>query len=374
MKTSIVIDLGFGDSGKGITTDYLAKQDAENSLVIRFSGGHQVGHTVMKNDFIHTFSNLGSGTLRGVPTYYSEHTTLFPSGLLEEYGYVQSFAPKLIMHPLVMVTTPYDIAYNMAVEKANQHGSCGVGFGATVARNEAGVVLFAKDLAHKWVLEEKLKAIDGYYERLLAMDGRKEVLTYYREVVEDYDNDAFIRESMGSLTYFSIATLGEIYEGYEHLVFEGSQGILLDQLHGIFPHVTRSFTTCKNAMEIIQDLPKTGEIDLYYVSRCYQTRHGNGPMSSTEAVTLINDEHEANQTNEFQGALRTAVLDAQLLNYALVSDKVYHGQKTIKKHLVVTCLDQLPSFEVGELVKVLDCDFEGVLGSYSPDSKSFETI
>jgi len=97
-------------------------------------------------------------------------------------------------------------------------------------------------------------------------------------------------------------------------------------------------------------------------------------MSSTEAVTLINDEHEANHTNEFQGALRTAVLDAGLLNYALASDKVYHGQKSIKKYLVVTCLDQLPSFEVGELVKVLDCDFEDVLGSYSPDSKDFKTI
>ena len=45
-KCSIVIDLGFGDAGKGLTTDFLASQHPEKSVVIRFSGGHQIGHTV----------------------------------------------------------------------------------------------------------------------------------------------------------------------------------------------------------------------------------------------------------------------------------------------------------------------------------------
>ena len=42
----MVIDLGFGDSGKGVMVDYLCAQNPERSLVVRFSGGHLVGHTV----------------------------------------------------------------------------------------------------------------------------------------------------------------------------------------------------------------------------------------------------------------------------------------------------------------------------------------
>ncbi len=59
-----VIGLGFGDEGKGITTDYLCSR-ANNPLVIRFSGGQQAGHTVVNKFGKHTFSNFGSGTLRG---------------------------------------------------------------------------------------------------------------------------------------------------------------------------------------------------------------------------------------------------------------------------------------------------------------------
>jgi adenylosuccinate synthase len=52
--------------------------------VIRFSGGHQAGHTVVTDDTRHVFSNFGSGTLRGVPTYWSKFCTVEPIGLLNE--------------------------------------------------------------------------------------------------------------------------------------------------------------------------------------------------------------------------------------------------------------------------------------------------
>jgi adenylosuccinate synthase len=48
-KAQIVIGLGFGDEGKGITTDFLAQQNPE-SVVIRFSGGQQAAHTVMMDE------------------------------------------------------------------------------------------------------------------------------------------------------------------------------------------------------------------------------------------------------------------------------------------------------------------------------------
>ena len=125
---SLVIDLGFGDAGKGLTTDFLASQHPEKSLLVRFSGGHQIGHTVSTEKLTHTFSNFGSGTLLGVPTYYSEHTTLFPPAILDEGNFLKTYQPKLYVHPLAMITTFYDIAFNRAIEKQHRHGSCGLGF------------------------------------------------------------------------------------------------------------------------------------------------------------------------------------------------------------------------------------------------------
>lgn len=66
---SIVLGTFFGDEGKGQTVHNLCNKyigKRESVLVVRFSGGHQVGHTVKHGDMMHTFSNFGSGTLLGV--------------------------------------------------------------------------------------------------------------------------------------------------------------------------------------------------------------------------------------------------------------------------------------------------------------------
>ncbi len=82
-KAQIVIGLGFGDEGKGITTDFLARQNPQ-SVVIRFSGGQQAAHTVMIEDRKHVHSSFASGALRGLPSYFTEHCTIHPVFLLNE--------------------------------------------------------------------------------------------------------------------------------------------------------------------------------------------------------------------------------------------------------------------------------------------------
>jgi adenylosuccinate synthase len=76
MTAFIVIDLGFGDSGKGNCTQFLCSQPKINNTVygspvavIRFNGGHQAGHGVRSGEIKHVFSSFGSGTLLGIPTY-----------------------------------------------------------------------------------------------------------------------------------------------------------------------------------------------------------------------------------------------------------------------------------------------------------------
>ncbi|MEJ4089199.1 adenylosuccinate synthetase [Galbibacter orientalis] len=373
-KCSLVIDLGFGDAGKGLTTDFLASQCPQKSIIVRFSGGHQIGHTVSTKELTHTFSNFGSGTLLGVPTYYTENTTLFPPGILKEGNFLKTYQPKLYLNPLAMVTTIYDIAYNRAIEKQQHHGSCGLGFGTTIARNKEEVYLYANDLKFQWVLKQRLQSIKTYYQHKLKTEN-KSVQAYYHNELKEYDEDFFINCCIAIQKFYNVASLSELAFTYEHFIFEGSQGILLDTQHGFYPHTTWSYTTSKNAIQLIKKhLSVSAEIDIYYITRCYQTRHGNGPMSNTEAVTLLNNENEANITNEFQGEFRTKALDHELLNYALSCDSIHYQNLKINKYLILTCLDQLPDFSCESLLQKLNTKFKTVYGSFGPKRQCIKVI
>ncbi|MEE2730727.1 MAG: adenylosuccinate synthetase [Pseudomonadota bacterium] len=370
MRVQIVVDLGFGDSGKGLCVDYLVSKSEGLPLVVRFSGGHQVGHTVMLDGRRHTFSNYGAGTLRGAPTYYSEFCTLFPPAMLVEAAGLAPILPVVYCHPLALITTPFDVACNRALERSQCHGSCGVGFGATVKRDRDGVTLYAKDLEFSWVMQQKLRAIKDYYWALLQ--PQPEVLRDFEAELSGIEDDAFIAASARAREGLKVARLTELTGGFQTLLFEGSQGIMLDQKHGLFPNVTPSNTTTENAFHILGGIPDDDveTTEIFYVSRCYQTRHGNGPMSSTAPIELINNGEEANTFNLYQGHLRCTELDLDLLDYALRSDSPYHPPGRVHKRLLVTCLDQRPAFDWRNLLPLTQRHHvDIVLGSYGPTAE-----
>ena len=342
-NTAIVVGLGFGDEGKGVTTDYLCSL-LPNPLVIRFSGGHQAGHTVsIGNEKRHVFSSFGSGTLRGVPTYWSQYCTLYPIGLLKEYEALVSLdtQPKMYVDALALVTTPYDIAFNRATEIANQHGSCGIGYSATVERSTLTPNRFyAHEMLNEKIVRIRMAAIKTYYDRKIDQINNPVIRQEYDKIINDvFSLKYFIETIEDILQKITIVYEHEIVQQYDSIVFEGSQGILLDQDHGFFPNVTRAYTTSRNAMEIIKrnNLPLP---TIYYITRAYQTRHGNGPMTNEDKqLTLQNTELETNITNRWQGKFRKAPLDIDLLNHALRSDATYAGNS--KKALVITCIDQI---------------------------------
>ena len=109
-----VIGLGFGDEGKGMVTSYLSSY-YKNPMVVRYSGGHQAGHTVHHNGINHTFANFGCGTLHGCPTYWSPYCTVEPVGLIREFSILadklcEDFdSMKIYIHNDCPVTTPFDI-------------------------------------------------------------------------------------------------------------------------------------------------------------------------------------------------------------------------------------------------------------------------
>lgn len=370
-NAQIVIDIGFGDSGKGITTDFLCRIKDKSKIVVRFSGGQQAGHNVKIGEVSHVHSNYGSGTLRGVPSYFTEHCTIYPLTIFREKNVLlqKGLFPVLYIHPLVNVTTPPDVAFNRVRERKLNHGSCGLGVGATMSRNlNSGYKLFGIDLLNESVLFEKIKSIYNYYIDLMSditSDYSSDDILEFQEI---YETEFFYFKNAIKKTPFFIKSY-EFLKNYEAIIFEGSQGILLDMDHGIFPNVTYSNTTSKNALKICEKIG-ISDIEIYYSTRCYQTRHGDGWMSNREEIKLINNQDEINVYNKWQKDFKIGEIDYDLLNYALDVDNIY--SEGLKKNLVVTCLDQRPDFKFK--YNKLITKFYHIFNSYSPDSKDFKLV
>ena len=364
MKASICIGVGYGDEGKGLTTSYLCSQnDHESKIVIRFSGGQQAGHTVVENGIRHVHSNFGSGTLNNIPSYFTEHCVFYPNTISREETILsfKGIKPTLYIHPLAKMTTPADVAYNRIREKNLGHGSCGLGIGATMKRNDTtGFKLFAIDSTYPELFFQKVENITNYYRSTLIKEWD---LKEFNKIVE---SEMVEFKTVYNKSYI-IEEYGMLLE-YDHLIFEGSQGILLDMDHGVFPNVTYAYTTSKNALEVCNILG-VNSIDVFYITRCYQTRHGNGWMSNQDKIELINNEAETNVLNEWQGNFKIGEIDYNLIDYAIKVDKAYHKNydKTIYTNLVVTCLDQRPEFRF--TLGKLSTGFNGYYESRSPESR-----
>lgn len=340
MKASAVIGLGFGDEGKGLMTSLLVgrKMFTHNSLVVRFNGGHQAGHTVIRGDIKHVFSNFGAGTLHGGHTYWSKFCTFDPIGAQNELNklntYGTGYKPLLYVHPLCPVVTPFDKMWNQQQAKQTGHGSVGVGFGSTIERQENHYKLFAQDLFYEDILRAKLRSIAHYYAKKEA-----DMADFSNKIIETFINDVdAIMKGNADKILVRTPPVGK----YNNIVFEGAQGILLDQDFGFFPNVTRSNTTSKNIFEIAIELD-VYDVDIYYMTRAYQTRHGNGFMSGEShghMLNLKNTEGETNVNNLYQGEFRKAPLDLNLIKYALQCDN-YFSKHVRTKNIVFTCMDQV---------------------------------
>ncbi len=137
-EAHVVVDLGFGDAGKGTITDHLTRARGAHT-VVRFNGGAQAGHNVVTDDGRHhTFAQLGAGSFSpGVRTWLSRHVVVHPTALIVEAWHL---ARSGVADPLSRVTvsaaakvvTPFHQAATRLRELARgdaRHGSCGVGVG-----------------------------------------------------------------------------------------------------------------------------------------------------------------------------------------------------------------------------------------------------
>ncbi|USX51126.1 adenylosuccinate synthetase [Lentzea sp. HUAS12] len=319
----IVVGLGFGDEGKGATVDALCA-DGSVSAVVRFNGGAQAAHNVVVDGRHHTFSQFGSGTLAGVPTWLSRFVLVEPIALATESRELEAVGvtdPLSLMSidAQALLTTPFHVAANRARERArgdDRHGSCGKGIGETVwygllagaaegdvvegqrVLGEPGPAPTVGDCLNPITLRRKLDALARFYEPLIGEGpGIGELVGLYRAFADA------VRITAG---HEGLLDAGRV-------VFEGAQGVLLDETYGFHPHTTWSTVVPRNARELLQGRPAR----VIGVTRTYQTRHGAGPLPTEDPAVLARFPERHNGTGEFQGAWRAGHLDANLLRYSV---------------------------------------------------------
>jgi len=328
MIARVVIGANFGDEGKGLVTDWLCSQGA--GMVVRFNSGAQAGHTVVTPEVErHVFRHIGSGTFCGVPTFLSQFFICNPILFAEERRQLieLGFHPEVYAHPECLVTTFADMLINQAKELARgdkRHGSCGVGGHETVCRSKIPELKIT--MADLWNggtrLESQLAEICGTYAR-------------YRcgAAIESPDGiAAFIECCQDFAQFVNPLGIGQCKDP----VFEGAQGLLLDQDNKeFFPHVSHSHTGMKNVEALCAQAGITQK-EIWYVSRSYLTRHGAGPLPREDSALSFAD--ETNHKNRFQGALRFAALDSVKLRERCAGDA---GRNPWK--LVMTHCDQRPA-------------------------------
>jgi adenylosuccinate synthase len=346
-----VIGAGFGDEGKGLITDAVAHAFGPATLVVRTNGGAQAGHTVARPDGTrHVFHHVASGALAGAATHLSRFFVHHPMLLASEVRALWrlSACTSISADPRGYVTTPWDMIVNQIAEEARgngRHGSCGYGFGETVGRcEETPYRITLADLACAHLPDRLLAIRDEWAParlRTLGIDSispENQALLRSDAVLNHYLDD--IAEFLSLVRIAPDASIGDAAA----LVFEGAQGLMLDQHHGAFPFVTRSSTGLPN-MRALAAEAGIDRIDAIYVTRCYMTRHGRGPMPNegdiSRQFTIVDP---TNKPNPWQESLRFGHLDLDVLGGAISKDLIaaHMGTPHVVPHLAVTCLDQAP--------------------------------
>lgn len=341
-----IIGANFGDEGKGLMTNYFCEQARNNNqsaIVVLHNGGSQRSHTVSFSPNIrHAFRHFGSGTFQGADTYFAEDFIIDPINLVSEFVEIVNLGcrtkVKMYANKNCKVSLPCDALINCIKEterNVGKHGSCGCGIYETIKRNqkkELSLSVYELSIMTKseiiqlieesrkyamkeirnWCLEHNIIKLSDtslmYYKMLME----------YEEIVNNYIYDA---QSLKIMSFVDDTILNE----YDNIIFEGGQGLLLDQNNkAYYPHLTPSNTGSINPCNIIKSAGLTNsDIELCYVTRTYLTRHGAGPLL-TECDKININPHMHDKTNEpnlFQGTLRYGYMDTENLYKRIHEDE-----------------------------------------------------
>lgn len=169
----------------------------------------------------------------------------------------------------------------------------------------------------------KYRGLERFYNYLSVISAEKgclERVVKEHLLLPNYSPDIEAARLYEALGYYDKeTTLPKIPSNAKSnlVLFEGAQGIMLDENIGTRPHTTWSKTTAEHALDFIHSLrgskQEIDEFSILGITRTYSTRHGDGYFPDTHGREFSDPN---NPENTYQGKMRFAPLDLGLLKYA----------------------------------------------------------
>ncbi len=332
----VVVGAQWGDEGKGKIVDVLAERA---DIVVRYQGGANAGHTVVKGDDQFVLHQIPSGILHdttrcmiGNGVVLDPETLLGEAEALEQRGV--KVTGRLVVSYHAHLVLPYHKLLDQASERHQKIGTTGRGIGPAYEDKEARRGVRGSDLLD---LEDARKLVADRVERanqMLQLLGAPEPasVTQHQELLCRLAPRLLpLAGDVGRLTYEALRQARKV-------LLEGAQGALLDVDHGTYPFVTSSNTTAGGAA-IGTGIGPTAIDAVCGVVKAYTTRVGNGPLPTEataeqgETLRSLGDEYGATTGRP----RRCGWFDAVVVRYATRINGI--------TDLAVTKLDVLDTIE-----------------------------
>lgn len=330
-----VVGLQWGDEGKGKVVDYIA---GDFDAVARFNGGSNAGHTVVLGKRKYTFHLVPSGALKEKELLIGAGVVLDPIVLGEELAQLPSQTRnRLVVDGRCTLVSPLEREFDGFLEGLRGSSAIGTtrrGIGPSYAMRALRLALRAGDLSRGGSLHE----LEAFYQKLGIHSDRLDVWAKEaRTLLDGMIGDAG-------------AEVMAVSERGGSVLFEASQGALLDLLHGSYPFVTSSHTLVSYIPAGL-GIPPHLAGEPIGVAKCYTTRVGSGPFP-TEIEGPVGEglRREGNEYGSTTGRpRRVGWLDLVALKYAIRLNGV--------KKLAITKLDVLSG--INEFKVCVAYDIEG---------------
>ena len=315
--------------------------NSHKPLVTRFSGGPQAGHRVVYKGKSHVCSSWGSGVLLGVPTYLYKEVFIDPICIYNEYKVLVSEGievPKLYINPNCRVITPYDVLADSMDGRVKYNGTCGKGIHACFKRNKDKVSCRARMYPY----------INEYADVIL------QTIREYHNLEQDTELDNLFKEACTFIKeHPETFIIGTYYpDEVDTVIWEGSQGLLLDMERGFMPHCTPSKVGLNGIPEKCLE-----NAEVYLVMRPYLTRHGNGYNPySMDLDTYFTLEEPSNTNDGPQGEFKTGPFDYSLFKRAIERHCLdnYYETYHCKFNIVITHWDCLKTKYIPTICSSVD--------------------
>jgi adenylosuccinate synthase len=277
MPGIVVVGAQWGDEGKGKVTDMLAERA---DAVVRFQGGNNAGHTIVRGDEVFKLHLMPSGILYPDKLcVIGNGTVIDPKVLTDELDGLRHRridTRSLRISANAHLIMPYHMLLDTAGETKLgklQIGTTRRGIGPCYADKAARLGIRVQDLLDEKILKKKIVAAMEP-KRLSLRPYAKEPALDLQSMTEEYLTYGHVLEPYIADTSHLVL---DCLDSDQLVVFEGAQGALLDIDHGTYPFVTSSNPVAGAACTGAGVGPK--DIDeVWGVAKAYATRVGSGPF------------------------------------------------------------------------------------------------